>query len=298
MLLEALRGVAYWRDAQAVPEATPARAVAGWAGAQPGCAQALTTPPAGTPIMRHGAAAERRLRVEDAAMRHGRQRRRLRVAGDKRQVWRDWASRLIVAVGGTPAHAPDARVTDAIATALAAQPGPRRAWPIDRASVARTWVPQRTATLAMFCKAWPVPQGPWFPPTACTLDWPQHVRHCPGGVTMPLEPGGMVTVPAATCAPCPVRPRGTTSVSGRSLSRHPDEAVGHEWRERQQTPPGRATWRERVAVEPALAHMGHWQGRRARYRGVRTHVCDLRRCAVMHNLPVFARLTKRTHQAA
>jgi hypothetical protein len=78
---------------------------------------------------------------------------------------------------------------------------------------------------------------------------------------------------------------------------HPDEALWQEWRERQQTPQGRAQWRERVAVEHALAHVGRWQGRRARYRGVRKNVFDLRRCAVVHNLHVLMHLPQ-TGQAA
>ena len=42
-------------------------------------------------------------------------------------------------------------------------------------------------------------------------------------------------------------------------------------------------------VEHALAHVGHWQGRRARYRGTRKNLFDLRRVAVVHNLHVIAR---------
>ena len=79
---------------------------------------------------------------------------------------------------------------------------------------------------------------------------------------------------------------------------HPDEALLQELRARQQTPQGRAQLRERVAVEHALAHIGHWQGRRARYCGVRKHVFDLRRCAVVHHLHVLARLTELQQQAA
>jgi hypothetical protein len=44
-----------------------------------------------------------------------------------------------------------------------------------------------------------------------------------------------------------------------------------------------------VKVEHALAHVGHWQGRRARYRGTRKNLLDLRRVAVVHNLHVIAR---------
>lgn len=57
----------------------------------------------------------------------------------------------------------------------------------------------------------------------------------------------------------------------------------------QQTPQGRAQLRERVAVEHTLAPIGRWQGRRARYRGTRKNLFDLRRCAVVHNLPVLVR---------
>jgi hypothetical protein len=42
-------------------------------------------------------------------------------------------------------------------------------------------------------------------------------------------------------------------------------------------------------VEHALAHVGHWQGRRARYLGTRKNLFDLRRVAVVHNLHVIAR---------
>jgi transposase len=293
MILDALNAVEYWLDAQAVPEASTAGTVASLAVAQQVGAQDLTTTPEGTPIMRHGVAAERRISVEDAEMRHGRKSRSLLVDGYKRHVLRDLDSRLIMAVGVTPANAPEASVTDAIATDLAAQQCTLRALHIDRAYLASTLVQQRPDTLAIFCK-----EGPHCPTTAFTLDWQQHVLQCPGGVTMPFEPGGTVKFPAATCAQCALRPQCTTSASGRSVSIHPDEALLQELRERQQTPQGRAQLRERVAVEHALAHIGHWQGRRARYGGVRKNVFDLRRCAVIHNLYVLASLTARTQQAA
>lgn len=72
------------------------------------------------------------------------------------------------------------------------------------------------------------------------------------------------------------------------MSLHPDEALLIELRQRQQTPQGRTQLRERVAVEHTLAHVGRWQGRRARYRSVRKNLFDLR-CAVVHNLHILAR---------
>ena len=69
------------------------------------------------------------------------------------------------------------------------------------------------------------------------------------------------------------------------------EALLAELRQRQQTPEGRAELREHVQVEHALAHVGHWQGRRARYLGTRKNLFDLRRAAVVHNLHITARQT-------
>lgn len=52
---------------------------------------------------------------------------------------------------------------------------------------------------------------------------------------------------------------------------------------------GRAKNRERTAVEHSLAHLGRWQGNRARYIGLRKNLFDWRRTAVVHNLHVLAR---------
>jgi Transposase DDE domain len=92
---------------------------------------------------------------------------------------------------------------------------------------------------------------------------------CPAGVTMPFQPGTTVRFPKHICAACPLRARCTTSSNGRSVAIHPDETLLAELREYQATPAGRARLRERVKVEHALAHVGHWQGRRARYRSSR-----------------------------
>src|SRR5262249_30505425 len=252
----------------------------------------------GTPTRRQGVAAERRMSVEDAAMRHGRKSRSLLLDGAKRPVLRAWESRLIGAVGVTPANGPEASGTDAIATDVAAQQSTLQALHIDRAYRARTLVQPRPATLTSFCQAWPVQQGPYFSKNACQLAWERHTLQCPGGECMPCVPGEVVKCPAATCVPCALRRRCTTSASGRRRSIPPDEALWQEWRERQQPPQGRAKLRERVAVAHALAHVGRWQGRRARAQGVRKNVFALRRCAVVHNLHILARLIEPQQQAA
>jgi hypothetical protein len=292
MMLDALSAVEHWLDNHPAPAAVASQVAASLAVAEQVRTQDITAAPHGTPTLRQGVAAERRISVEDGEMRHGRKSRSLLVDGYKRHVVRDLDSRLIVAVGVTPATAPEARVTDAIEADVAAQQCTLRAWHIDRAYLSSQLVQQRTETLAIFCKAWPVRQGPYFPKSAFQLDWERHALRCPGGETVPLTVGGVVKFPAATWGHCAVRERCTASASGRSVSIHPDEALLQELHERQQTPQGRAQLRERVAVEHALAHVGHWQGRRARYRGVRKNVFDLRRCAVVHNLHVLMHLPR------
>jgi Transposase DDE domain len=298
LILAPLTTVAHWlacqpAQAEGTFQVAPSLAVASQVQTQE-----IPLAPDGTPTWRQGGAADRRISVEDAELRHGRKSQSLRVDGSKRHGLRDLDSRLIVAVGVTPAHVPEASVTDAIETALAAQQSPLQALHIDRASRARKLVQQRADDLPLFCKAWPVRQGPYFSKSACHLDWARHVLQCPGGETMPFAPAEVGKLPAATGARCPLRERCTTSASGRSVTMHPEEALVQELRERQQTPQGRAKRRERVAVEHALAHVGRWQGRRARYRGVRKNVFDLRRCAVVHTLHVLLRLPQPAGQAA
>ena len=244
----------------------------------------------GAPAVRRGVAPDRRISVEDAEMRHGRKSRSLRVDGYKRHVLRDLDSGLIRAAGITPANAPEASVTEAIVADLRHQAARLGELHIDRAYLSSTLVRERPDDLALFCKAWPVRNGDRFPKTAFLLDWEHRTIRCPNGADLPFEPGGTVRFPAETCTACPLRDRCTTSARGRSVSIHPDERLLVELRQRQATTDGRAKLRERVAVEHALAHIGQWQGRRARYRGSRKNLFDLRRCAVVHNLHVIARL--------
>jgi transposase len=242
------------------------------------------------PALRRGVAKDRRISVEDGQMRHGRKSRSVLFDGYKRHVLRDLDSGLILAAGITPANVPEAVVTADIETDLAAAGLRLAELHIDRAYLSSHLVRDRGPDLAVFCKAWRVRNTAGrYPKTDFTLDFPAGQLTCPAGVTMPFQPGQTVHFPQATCAACPLRARCTASRTGRSVSIHPDEELLAELRERQATPAGRAKLRERVQVEHALAHVGHWQGRRARYKGTRKNLFDLRRVAVVHNLHVIAR---------
>jgi transposase len=241
------------------------------------------------PALRRGVAKDRRISVEDNQMRHGRKSRSVLFDGYKRHVLRDLDTGLVTAVGITPANAPEASVTGDIAADLDAAGLTLAELHIDRAYLSSHLVRDREPGLAVYCKAWRVRNAGRFAKDQFTLDFTAGQLTCPAGVAMPFEPGKTVRFPRGTCAACPLRARCTTGSNGRSVSVHPDEALLAELRQRQQTPAGRAKLRERVKVEHALAHVGHWQGRRARYRGTRKNLFDLRRVAVVHNLHVIAR---------
>ena len=202
-----------------------------------------------------GVAQDRRISIEDGQMRHGRKSRSVKVDGYKCHVLHDLDTGLIRAVGITPANAPEASVTEAISEDLSQQEVYLKELHIDRAYLSSHLVRERSDDLEVYCKAWPVRISKHFSKQAFTLDWERQIIRCPA----------------------------------ESVSIHPDEALLIELREHQQTPQGRAQLRERVAVEHTLVHVGHWQGRRARYRGLRKNLFDLRRCAVVHNLHVLAR---------
>jgi hypothetical protein len=287
-VLDALSTVEAWLDQQAgVPDAAHAAVAI----AQQVRDQDVEMQAANVVQLRRGVAKDRRISVEDGQMRHGRKSRRQRFDGYKRHLLRDLDSGLVRAVGLTAANAPEASVTEAILADLARQDGQLSEIHLDRGYLASDLVRQRAADLAIYCKAWPVCNGDRFAKTAFVLDWDASTLRCPQGVTIPFQSGATVHFPAAQCQACPLRERCTTSAAGRSVHIHPDERLLQELRQRQLTPLGRAKLRERVAVEHALAHIGHWQGGRARYRGLRKNLFDLRRCAVVHNLHVLARTT-------
>ena len=253
------------------------------------------------PALRRGVAKDRRISVEDSQMRHGRKSRSVLFDGYKRHVLRDLDSGLVPAVGITPANVPEAAVTGDIEADLQAAGMSLAELHIDRAYLSSALVRDRGPDLAVYCKAWRVRNtGGRFAKDQFSLDFAAGQLTCPAGVSMPFAPGTTVRFPKDACAACPLRTRCTASSNGRSVAIHPDEALLAELRQRQQDPDGRAKLRERVAVEHTLAHVGHWQGRRARYLGTRKNLFDLRRVAVVHNLHVIARqpVTSSYQQAA
>jgi hypothetical protein len=141
-------------------------------------------PAAGGPALRHGVAPDRRISIEDDAMRHGRKSRTQRVDGYKRHVLRDLDPEVVRAVAITRANVPEARATDALTADLARQDVVLRELHIDRAYLSSTLVRERPPDLAIFCKAWPVrPPGDRFAKTAFRPNWDRRTIRCPHEVT-------------------------------------------------------------------------------------------------------------------
>jgi len=288
IVLATLATVEAWTAQQVLPAQTAKTVAANVQIARQVQTQDVTTNAQGQPVLREGVAKARRISVEDETMRHGRKSKSQLINGYKRHVVHDLDTQLVRAVGLTPANAPEASVTEDLAIDLAQQKIPLSELHIDRAYLSSHWVRERSADLAIYCKAWPVRQSGYFPKTVFGWNWNTHHLRCPGGHELPFALGEPVHFPEDVCAACAQRSRCTSSVHGRTVSVHPDEPLLQELRERQLTPQGRAKLRERVTVEHTLAHVGHWQSDRARYRGLRKNLFDLRRCAVVNNLHVIA----------
>jgi hypothetical protein len=112
-------------------------------------------------------------------MRHGRKTKRVRIDGDKRHVLTDLDTELVPAVGVTAAKLPEAEVADQITADLDAQQVTLGELDIDRAYLSSSLVRDRDPDLAVFCKAFPVGNGPRFAKPAFSLDFEGGLLTCP-----------------------------------------------------------------------------------------------------------------------
>src|SRR5439155_22552315 len=96
---------------------------------------------------------------------------------------------------------------------------------------------------------------------------------CPGGQVVAIRvgpAGGGRADFGEHCAGCPLRERCTSSVSGRSITIHPREALLQRAKAAQAAPEWQHAYRStRPKVERKIAHFVRvgWGGRRARTRG-------------------------------
>jgi hypothetical protein len=98
-------------------------------------------------------------------------------------------------VGVTAANVAEAEVASQITADLQAQGLTLGELDIDRAYLSSSLVSDRDPDLQVFCKAFPVRNGPRFAKPAFHLDFDQHLLSCPNNLTMAFVPGGKVGVP-------------------------------------------------------------------------------------------------------
>ena len=242
--------------------------------------------------IRQGVAQDRRVSVEDDEMRHGRKSQSKRFNGFKQHIAAEMDLDLIVACTVTPANRPEAEATPALQKDM-----DRQGMRIDELYIDRGYIKSPVVETVLqqkgevLCKPWATQNGELLPKSAFKLDMRSRTVTCPGGQRLPFTPGAVVEFDAKVCGQCSLRVECTTAQPehGRMVRIAEDEALQQRLHKLVKSPTGRARLRERVKVEHRLAHLSRRQGRRARYRGVRKNIFDLRRAAVLQNIESWQR---------
>jgi len=243
-----------------------------------------------------GVAKDRRISVSDPDMRHGRKSKRKRIDGYKRHIVIDVDSPgLICGVALTPANQPERTASKELLSDLNRQKIQLDELFIDRGYLGdETIEGLRQRGLQVHCKPFPLRNGTRYHKGDFDLDVDAGTVRCPEGVVVPLRLGESAHFPADNCDPCRQREACTRAKPGRgrSLSIHPNEPFMLELRHKAKSPEGRTNLRTRVKVEHGLANLHTRQGDRARYRGLRKNLFDVRRHATVENLFVIDRLRR------
>jgi hypothetical protein len=242
--------------------------------------------------IRDGVAPDRRVSVEDGEMRHGRKSKSKRFNGYKRHIATDLDSDLILAGAITPANRPEEEAAPELKRDIAQLDREIAELNIDRGYIASPLVDEVLGTGGqVICKPWVARNGKSFAKGAFKINMRDRTITCPAGETEHIEFGSVVEFDPEACDHCRLRANCTAASpgTGRTVAIAENEQLQHRLRKLQKTPTGRAKLRERVAVEHRLAHIGRRQGRRARYRGVRKNLFDLRRACAIQNFETIQR---------
>jgi DDE family transposase/transposase-like protein DUF772 len=242
--------------------------------------------------IREGVAPDRRVSVEDREMRHGRKSKSKRFNGYKRHIATDLDSDLILAGAITPANRPEDEAAPELQRDIEQMGRGIAELNIDRGYIASSLVDEVLgAGGQVVCKPWVARNGKSFAKGDFKLNLRDLTITCPAGETERIEFGSIVEFDPEACGHCHLRAHCTAASAGtgRTVAIAENERLQHRLRKLQKTRTGRAKLRERVAVEHRLAHIGRRQGRRARYRGVRKNLFDLRRACAIQNFETIQR---------
>jgi hypothetical protein len=252
--------------------------------------QDVETAPGGRVRLHQGVAGDRRISIEDADMRHGRKSKSKRFDGYKQHVSTHVDTKLIVACAVTPANRPEDEAAPGLSADMANMDLAPDELQIDRAYINSVLVEQAQTVI---CRPWRGNNGKTglFGKKDFRINVRDSTITCPAGQVELFEPSQEVEFDPDVCGGCKLRTQCTKAASGRgrTVLMREDETLQKKLRQLQQSRAGRIRLRERVGVEHTLAHLANRQGPRARYRGLRKNLFDLRRMAVIQNLETVAR---------
>lgn len=240
--------------------------------------------------IRDGVAGERRVSIEDPQMRHGRKSKSKRFNGYKRHIAVDLDTNLILACAVTPANRPEEEAAPTLKGDLERQELRIAEMYVDRGYIASPVVGDILDEGGeVICKPWVPRNGKLFTKADFKINMRDRTITCPAGEVEVIDLGADVEFDPHACARCRLRQQCTTAGlgNGRTVTIADDELLQHRLRRLISSPKGRERLRKRVAVEHSLAHLGRRQGRRARYRGTRKNLFDVRRAAAVQNLEVI-----------
>jgi hypothetical protein len=250
---------------------------------------------AGKVRIRQGVAEDRRVSIEDPEMRHGRKSKSKRFNGYKQHIAADLDTGLITACAVTPANRPEEEAMPDLRADIDRQGRAVAELTIDRAYINSALVSE------VISGGGQVVAKPWsarnfreglFVKTDFKIDMRSRTITCPAGQVEAFEPGDVVQFDPEQCGSCRLRSQCTFSASGRGRTVRiaDDEQLQQRLRKLQASPAGRERLRERVGIEHHLAHLSARQGPKARYKGCRRNLFDLRRAAAVQNLETNQRM--------
>jgi len=245
------------------------------------------------PGIRHGVAPDRVVSVVDPEMRHGRKSPSARVDGYKAHVLSDHDTELVLGVAATPANAPDGPEAAPLVESAREVGVPVTEMLGDTAyGDGDTRVAVEAAGAKVTAKTQPPASTGKFPKTDFAIDPAVPSATCPAGHTTTTTgwstdtKGRRVQVlkfGAQRCDPCPLRERCTTNPDGRSVTLNFHEARLQAARVAQARPSTRRKLRRRSLVERKLAELKNHGMRKARYRGQRKVLLQIRLTAALVN---------------